>query len=267
MIRLLLTFAFIAWFVCSDVFAQRGAQQAQQQPAPAPAATIEEEEAAVEDFFVRLPVQNDEAGRMATWALERVQTILRSLPPLQEDEHGVSFLPPMTKEDREIIWQRAFNAIGALSEFVNPPNPEEFSGNQPDFVLNVYANAHFLLGSAMIYIDMTRYGFFDDSTNKALAQNAAEKLEAFAENGIGTATGYPLLVQIYTEILENPSRALVFANRLVAAEPNCSGSHFIRATALRALGRSGEACAALKRAYQLDDNKAVYETIMQNFGC
>lgn len=288
MIRFVLTFVFIAWFATSDVFAQRR----QQAPPPAEEVilveTVDTEAVPVqgptvltEESFIRLPVQDDEIGRIATWAFERVQTILATSTPepvepdwelLAEDYESLN--PDEVRHQalvnaHQVIWQRAFNAIGALAEFVSPKDEDGQPDIPQDFVPNPYAAAHYFYGKGMIYMNMVNSGIFVDSIRLELARNAAENFEAFVQNGIAPVMGYMDLVTIYTDILDNPRRALMFANRAIAEEPNNSNSHFMRAVALRGLGRGGEACAALIRALDLDEmtTEDSRNSIIEIFGC
>jgi len=272
--RFIFTLIFLTWFATADVFAQR-ARQAQEEPQTPPQVeeTVTEEVAAppvagpVEiEYFIRLPIQDDEAGRMSRRMLDRVQTILVTPPaePQEPDWAALAELEeqPFTPDElrqqaivevHQVIWQRAFNAIGALTEFF--PNP--------------YAVAHYHYGQAMIYQTMVRSsGVFDENTTVELAQQAVENLEAFVQTGIAPASGLVQLAMLYTDVLDNPTRGLDFANQVVAADAASVDGHFARAHVLRALGRGGEACGALLRVVELENmTEEEGNNLLDVFGC
>ncbi|MCL2413297.1 MAG: hypothetical protein FWC98_04065, partial [Bacteroidales bacterium] len=165
-----------------------------------------------------------------------------------------------------------FNAIGSLEDFVSPPDAEECPEAYQNFVPNANAAAHYFLGMGLIYMDMAYSGIFDDSSRLSLAEHAVENFEAFVQSDIGDGTeiGYINLVNIYTDVLDNPRRALMFATRFATAEPMNGTAHFLRASALRALGRSGEACAALMRSIELSPEEMTEDNrndIIDFFDC
>jgi len=262
----ILTLIALITIVTSTIFAQR----AERQQGETVVATTNETEFIDDDFDLLsfFPARNDDAARTARAAFERMQYILtlpQAVPAADQANEEFETLESSALEERQMQWQRAFNVMESLYEFLRLP-AEDGAAVPSDFTPDSLVLAYYLFGRGFIYNDMVFSGFFEDEEQIALVRNAAENLEDFVQVGIGPLfVAYNMLTEFYASFLNDLPHILRSINRTIANSPADPYLHLSRAEVLRQLGRYGEACAALRRASELGEE--ITDVLLDLFGC